>query len=286
MLMNNISSGLELENKTFMGIVTGKINDTYSVMINNINHNNIRSLSLVEYRVDEKVLLLYVDDIYFIIGSYDQAHGGGEGGTSDYNKLSNQPKINHNTLTGDKTSNQLGLADEVHNHNDIYYTQEEIQSYLNAKQDLLHSGVNIKTINFEDLLGEGNIDIGQNSITCAVYTMPTYDKMNVEIVYILLGNFKVCMTRFEDTQTKTIATGNNEVYPAGLIPKVLCPDVALQTPYFAINMRINGNGQIMTANSSGKSQSYATTGRWVYIVQNANEPTQADINRGGRLVYF
>lgn len=287
MLMNNISSGLEVNEKTFMGKVTSKVNDTYSVMINNINHNNIRSLSLVEYSVNEKVLLLYVDDIYFIIGSYDQAHGGGgEGGTTDYNKLSNQPKINHNTVVGDKTSNQLGLADMVHNHDDLYYTQRQTESFLNAKQDLLHSGVNIKTINFQSVLGEGNIDIGANSIKCAKYTVPQFEGMDMVYLYILLGNYKVCMGRFEANKTQTIPTGNNEIYPAGIIPTSLCPDVAIQNPYFAINMRINNNGQIMTTNNSGKAQSYSPTARWTYIVPNAQEPTQADINRGGRLEYY
>lgn len=38
------------------------------------------------------------------------ATGGGSGGTTNYNDLSNKPQINGNTLSGDKTSAQLGLA--------------------------------------------------------------------------------------------------------------------------------------------------------------------------------
>ena len=60
--------------------------------------------------------------------------GGGSGGTSDYSDLTNKPKINSNTLSGNKTSSQLGL------------------------QDALVSGTNIKTINSTSLLGSGNID--------------------------------------------------------------------------------------------------------------------------------
>ena len=36
--------------------------------------------------------------------------GGGGGGTSDYNDLSNKPQINGNTLSGNKTSSQLGIT--------------------------------------------------------------------------------------------------------------------------------------------------------------------------------
>lgn len=42
--------------------------------------------------------------------------GGGGGGTTDYNDLSNKPAINGTTLSGNKTSHQLGLADENHTH--------------------------------------------------------------------------------------------------------------------------------------------------------------------------
>ena len=38
--------------------------------------------------------------------------GGGGGGTSDYSQLSNKPSINGSTLIGNKTSADLGLADE------------------------------------------------------------------------------------------------------------------------------------------------------------------------------
>ena len=58
---------------------------------------------------------------------------GGSGGSSDYSDLTNKPKINSVTLSGNKTSSALGL------------------------QDALVSGTNIKTINSTSLLGSGNI---------------------------------------------------------------------------------------------------------------------------------
>ena len=69
-----------------------------------------------------------------ILGSGNISIGGGSG-TDDYDQLNNRPQINSNTLTGNKTSSDLGL------------------------QDALVSGTNIKTINNQSLLGSGNITI-------------------------------------------------------------------------------------------------------------------------------
>ena len=41
--------------------------------------------------------------------------GGGGGGTSDYDELSNRPQVNGNTLTGNKSSSDLGLQDKIDN---------------------------------------------------------------------------------------------------------------------------------------------------------------------------
>lgn len=39
--------------------------------------------------------------------------GGGGGGTTNYNELSNRPQINNKTLTGNKSSSDLGLQDKL-----------------------------------------------------------------------------------------------------------------------------------------------------------------------------
>lgn len=70
--------------------------------------------------------------------------GGGGSGTSDYNQLSNKPKIENVTLSGNKSLADLGIASA---------------DALSDKQDTLVSGTNIKTINGNSILGEGNIEI-------------------------------------------------------------------------------------------------------------------------------
>ena len=49
---------------------------------------------------------------FILSKSYTDKHGGGGGGTSDYNSLSNRPKINHVTLANDHSSSDLKLVGE------------------------------------------------------------------------------------------------------------------------------------------------------------------------------
>ena len=76
---------------------------------------------------------------------------GGGSGTSDYSQLSNKPSVNDVTLSGNKTSSDLGL------------------------QDALVSGTNIKTINSTSLLGSGDI----TTETVQYSTMPTASATNL-----------------------------------------------------------------------------------------------------------
>ena len=79
--------------------------------------------------------------------SWTTVQGGG-GGTSDYTALSNKPQINSTTLSGNKSSSDLGL------------------------QDALVSGTNIKTINGTSVLGSGNI-VTPDSTFIATYGTTT-----------------------------------------------------------------------------------------------------------------
>lgn len=49
-------------------------------------------------------------ETYAAAKAYTDKHGGGGGGTTDYEDLDNLPQINGNTLTGNKTSADLGIA--------------------------------------------------------------------------------------------------------------------------------------------------------------------------------
>lgn len=54
-----------------------------------------------------------------------------------------------------------------------FYTETEVDTLLNAKQNTLVSGTSIKTLNNQSLLGSGNITISTNGLIFANDTLPT-----------------------------------------------------------------------------------------------------------------
>lgn len=56
------------------------------------------------------------------------------------------------------------LTEEVGEVPTTYATKIELETGLNNKQDTLISGTNIKTINNQSLLGEGNIEVGSSYV--------------------------------------------------------------------------------------------------------------------------
>lgn len=96
-------------------------------------------------------------------------------GSIDYNDLENKPTINNVELKGNKSLNDLGIqpSGNYATMNDLteesraifneiettYYNKNQTNNLLNNKQNTLISGQNIKTINSESLLGEGDIII-------------------------------------------------------------------------------------------------------------------------------
>ena len=85
-------------------------------------------------------------------GTYKLVSGGsGTGGTSNYKDLEEKPSINNVELVGNKTLDALGIQPKGN------------------YQDKLVSGTNIKTINNQSILGNGNINIQGGS---GSYTLP------------------------------------------------------------------------------------------------------------------
>lgn len=98
-----------------------------------------------------------------------------DSGSINYNELENKPMINNVELYGNMSLSELGIqpAGNYATMNDLteesrtilneiettYYNKNQTNNLLNNKQNTLISGQNIKTINSESLLGEGNITI-------------------------------------------------------------------------------------------------------------------------------
>lgn len=132
-----------------------------------------------------------MDATSYLLGK--KAAGGG-GGTSNYNDLTNKPSINGVTLSGDKSTSDLGIVIPTVPTNVSAFTNDA--GYINdvsGKQDTLVSGTNIKTINNESILGSGNINIsggGENN-----YLINTNDgqiradEETIELLEYIYNNF-------------------------------------------------------------------------------------------------
>lgn len=66
-------------------------------------------------------------------------------------------------------------ADSSHNHDNRYYTESEMDTALNGKQATLVSGTNIKTINNNSLLGNGDINIREPNENLLIFTFIATD---------------------------------------------------------------------------------------------------------------
>ena len=87
-------------------------------------------------------------------------------------------KINSSVEWSDIQNKPSDYPPSTHNHDDRYYTESEVDTALNNKQDTLVSGTSIKTINNTSLLGSGNISIGGGGSSVDIATTwgnPTSD---------------------------------------------------------------------------------------------------------------
>ena len=88
-----------------------------------------------------------------------------------------------------------------------YYTKGETDTLLGEKQPTLVSGTNIKTINNESLLGEGNIDLVETSaVTTSMSSTSTDSQVpSAKAVYDQLGGLKLVklsQSEYDALQTK------------------------------------------------------------------------------------
>lgn len=92
-----------------------------------------------------------------------------------------------------------------------YYTKGETDTLLGEKQPTLVSGTNIKTINNESILGEGNIHLVETSaVTTSVSSTSTDSQVpSAKALYDQLGGLKLVklsQSEYDALQTKDAST--------------------------------------------------------------------------------
>lgn len=126
----------------------------------------------------EKTNIVAGDNITLSVSGNDITINSQADGTTDYSDLTNKPKINNVELSGNKSLSDLGITNFSGDYNDLSNKPDiptktsdltndsgfiDSSYHDNTKQDTLVSGTNIKTINNESILGEGNISISGGS---------------------------------------------------------------------------------------------------------------------------
>ena len=101
--------------KIYTAIVTAVgSNNTCSVRVNGKTHSNIAYYGDTP-TVNKSYRVFCPNGSMnqaFIITGGGSSDGGGGTGTTDYNQLTNRPSINGNVLSGNQTSEQLGITDD------------------------------------------------------------------------------------------------------------------------------------------------------------------------------
>ena len=171
-------------------------------------------------------------------GNIEIQTGGGGGGTTDYTDLTNKPSINGVVLSGNKTTSQLGINIPARTSdltNDSGFLTSETEPAFNSsvaknitnaditnwnsKQDTLVSGTNIKTINGNNLLGSGNINI-DGSGTPVQYNevlidFSQYDSLNA---YLSINNNSITSSTSDTSWTYLIPVTKGERFIAYITP--------------------------------------------------------------------
>lgn len=105
--LGTITSGLDLVNKNY-------VDDNVPTKTSDLtNDSGFSSVSFTRYTTSgTNIADIEIDGTTTKI--YAPTSGGG--GVTDYDQLTSRPQVNSVTLTGNKSSSDLGVADEVHTH--------------------------------------------------------------------------------------------------------------------------------------------------------------------------
>lgn len=129
------------------------------------------------------------------------------GGIDDYTELKNKPSINDVELAGNKTLSQLNIQEELISGTNIKTINNQSilsEGDLQLQQELI-SGTNIKTINNKSILGAGNINISGSG-----------GEISEEVKDALLNMFQVVAYTSSDAQTYYDAL-EDALYPKNLV---------------------------------------------------------------------
>lgn len=129
--------------------------------------------------------------------------GGGTGGTTNYNDLTNHPRINGVTLTGNKTSADLGISEMTEEQEEqLNQNTQDIQGKVDKNQGISNVG---------KVLG-----IGNDGIVTPMEPQGNLERM-IENYYALRRTGKVYQTKLWKFSANPTSTGEKLLDNAGLV---------------------------------------------------------------------
>lgn len=165
---------------------------------------------------------------------WGEGGGGGGGGTSDYIDLSNKPQINGVTLSGNKTSADLGIGSIFYGECSTAYATDAkevtisgITAYANGLSVRVKfqyaSSANTKTLNVNNLGAKtivGGAAVGWNSddVIDFVYSNNYwYVASNVKATNSRYGNVQFATSSLEDNSDKAVSSGVLRSFDSGVV---------------------------------------------------------------------
>ena len=153
-----------------------------------------------------------------------------------------------------------------------YYTKEQTNTLLNGKQPTLVSGTNIKTINNESLLGEGNLDIQGGSSVNVVQDIgtSTSDVMSQAAVTKAFNTYTATKGGRSITEWWAWATpdnpyGTNTIYNFSINGKLPLSMQQIDTDDIRIyNFHLVETSAVTTSMSSTSTDSQVPSAKAVY----------------------
>ena len=149
----------------------------------------------VNYHTDQSLLLAAL--------AGRSKNGGGSGGTSNYNELTNQPQINGVTLTGNKTSADLGISEMTEEQEEqLNQNTHDIQGKVDKNQGISNVG---------KVLGVGN-----DGMVTPMEPQGNLERM-IENYYALRRTGKVYQTKLWKVASNPTLTGVKQLDNEGFV---------------------------------------------------------------------
>ena len=177
-------------------------------------------------------------------------------------------EIQENYYDKDSIDSQLGDYYTKEEIQENYYDKDSIDNQLSGKQDVLVSGQNIKTINNQTLLGEGNIHIQEGS------AMPFPNDWDIN---------HTMQDLIDDINADNNATVGN-VYlatvsisdlPSGLVQAEMQVEIMSEIPNLGKVILFTVTSDSVSPYHWEYTSTYGATGQWRYFVLNSQLATVA-----------